>query len=158
MCGGNLEVADNITVCECEYCGTQQTLPKTHDEVIINLFNRANNLRSKCEFDKAQEIYEKIVSSNPEESEAYWGIILCKYGIEYVEDPATFKKSLLATEPSLSPSAQMRTTLLQSNTQTQFRRVFTKRKLKLSIIATDLNLRRRKSAKNYSRSSQLAAS
>lgn len=92
MCGGNLEVAENVTVCECEYCGTQQTLPKTHDEVITNLFNRANNLRSKCEFDKAQEIYEKIVSSDSEESEAYWGIILCKYGIEYVEDPATFKK------------------------------------------------------------------
>ena len=92
MCGGNLEVADNITVCECEYCGTQQTLPKNHDDIAANLFNRANNLRIKSEFDKAQEIYEKIVNSNPDEAEAYWGIILCKYGIEYVEDPATFTK------------------------------------------------------------------
>ncbi len=92
MCGGNLEVSDNVTVCECEYCGTKQTLPKNHDDVLTNLFNRANNLRIKCEFDKAQEIYEKIVGSNPDEAEAYWGIILCKYGIEYVEDPATFTK------------------------------------------------------------------
>ena len=92
MCGGALEVAEGMTVCECEYCGTQQTLPKNHDEVLTNLFNRANNLRSKSEFDKAQDIYEKIVNQNPTEAEAYWGIILCKYGIEYVEDPVTLKK------------------------------------------------------------------
>lgn len=92
MCGGNLEAVENATVCECEYCGTQQTIPKNHDDVVANLFNRANNLRIKSDFDKAQEIYEKIVGSNPNEAEAYWGIILCKYGIEYVEDPATFTK------------------------------------------------------------------
>lgn len=92
MCGGNLEVAEGMTVCECEYCGTKQTVPKTRDDVMSNLFNRANNLRIKCEFDKAQEIYDKIVASDPSESEAYWGIVLCKYGIEYVEDPATYKK------------------------------------------------------------------
>lgn len=92
MCGGNLEVSEGVTVCECEYCGTNQTVPKAQDDVTANLFNRANNLRIKCEFDKAQEIYEKIVSANPNESEAYWGIVLCKFGIEYVEDPVTFKK------------------------------------------------------------------
>ena len=92
MCGGALEVSEEMTVCECEFCGTTQTIPKTRDDVAANLFNRANNLRSKCEFDKAQEIYEKIVNSEPNEAEAYWGIVLCKYGIEYVEDPSTFKK------------------------------------------------------------------
>ncbi len=92
MCGGALEVSEGMTVCECEFCGTTQTIPKTRDDVAANLFNRANNLRSKCEFDKAQEIYEKIVNSDPNEAEAYWGIVLCKYGIEYVEDPSTFKK------------------------------------------------------------------
>ncbi len=92
MCGGSLEVTEGMTVCECEYCGTKQTIPKSHDDVLTNNFNRANNLRMKNEFDKAQELYEKIVSANPTEAEAYWGIVLCKYGIEYVEDPATLKK------------------------------------------------------------------
>ena len=92
MCGGDLEVLDGVTVCECEYCGTKQTVPTTQDEVITNLYNRANNLRIRSEFDKAQETYEKIVSKNPDEAEAYWGIVLCKYGIEYVEDPDTFKR------------------------------------------------------------------
>lgn len=92
MCGGSLEVEKGQTICECEYCGTKQTVSATDDEIVTNLYNRANNLRIKCEFDKAQEIYEKIVAKNPNEAEAYWGIVLCKYGIEYVEDPKTYKR------------------------------------------------------------------
>ncbi len=92
MCGGTLEINENQTIATCEYCGTQQTLPKANDEIITNLFNRANNLRLKNEFDKAQEIYEKIINGGSTDSEAYWGIVLCKYGIEYVEDPATYKR------------------------------------------------------------------
>ena len=92
MCGGDLEVTPGLTVAECEFCGTKQTLPKANEEVIQNLFNRANALRLKCEFDKAEQIYEKILNQNNAEAEAHWGIVLCKYGIEYVEDPTTFKR------------------------------------------------------------------
>lgn len=92
MCGGSLEVQKGQTICECEYCGTKQTVSATDDEIVTNLYNRANNLRIKSEFDKAQEIYEKIVAKSPNEAEAYWGIVLCKYGIEYVEDPNTYKR------------------------------------------------------------------
>lgn len=92
MCGGTLEFAPGDTVGVCDSCGTKQTLPKTNDDVIANLFNRANNLRLKCEFDKAEQIYEKIVEQNAEDCEAHWGIVLCKYGIEYVEDPKTLSR------------------------------------------------------------------
>ncbi|HJA70719.1 MAG TPA: toll/interleukin-1 receptor domain-containing protein, partial [Candidatus Lachnoclostridium stercoravium] len=37
-------------------------------------------------------MYETIIGEFPEEAEAYWGLVLCKYGIEYVDDPATAKK------------------------------------------------------------------
>lgn len=92
MCGGTLEINENETTATCEYCGTKQTIPKITDDVIGNLFNRANTLRLKSEFDKAEEIYNKIVGLDNTQSEAYWGIILCKYGIEYVEDPTTYKR------------------------------------------------------------------
>lgn len=92
MCGGTIEFEKGDTVGVCDSCGTKQTLPKTNDDVISNLFNRANNLRLKCEFDKAAQIYEKIVEQDNSEAEAHWGIVLCKYGIEYVEDPKTFKR------------------------------------------------------------------
>ena len=89
MCGGSLSVSDGATVTECEYCGTIQTLPKSTDEVIVNLFNRANNLRLKGDFDKAAGVYEKILDFDNTQAEAHWGIVLCKYGVEYVEDPLT---------------------------------------------------------------------
>ncbi len=92
MCGGALEIGSNESVATCEYCGSVQTLPKDNNDVIANLFNRANNLRIKSEFDKAAEVYEKIISKDNTEAEAYWGLVLCKYGVEYVEDPTTFKR------------------------------------------------------------------
>ena len=92
MCGGTLEFAENEKVGVCDSCGTKQTLPSFSDDAILNLFNRANTLRQKAEFDKAEEIYGKIIEKEPDNAEAHWGIILCKYGIEYVEDPKTYRR------------------------------------------------------------------
>ena len=92
MCGGDLNIVEDSSVCECEYCGTKQTVPKVDDEKKIKLFERANRLRAACEFDKAAGVYESIVADFDEEAEAYWGLILCKFGIEYVDDPATGNK------------------------------------------------------------------
>ena len=86
MCGGALEIGENQSVATCEYCGTQQTLPKLDNEKKLALFSRANNLRIKSEFDKAAGIYESIIAEFRDEAEAYWGLVLCKYGIEYVDD------------------------------------------------------------------------
>ena len=92
MCGGDLAIEDEMSICECEFCGTKQTIPKADDEKKIKLFERANRLRFNCEFDKAATVYESIISDYSEEAEGYWGLLLCKYGIEYVDDPATGKK------------------------------------------------------------------
>ena len=92
MCGGTIEFEPGDSVGVCAYCGTKQTLPNTSDDVITNLYNRANNLRLKSEFDRAQKVYEDIVNKDDSQAEAHWGIVLCKYGIEYVDDPATGKK------------------------------------------------------------------
>ena len=92
MCGGDLQISEGMTVAECEYCGTRQTVPNVDNEKKLTLFSRANRLRMACEFDKAAGVYESIVAEFPEEAEAYWGLVLCRYGIEYVDDPATGKK------------------------------------------------------------------
>ena len=92
MCGGDLSFEEGSTVCECEYCGSKQTLPNADSEKKVNLYNRANRLRRNNEFDKASAVYESIVAEFPEEAEAYWGLCLCAYGIEYVDDPATGSK------------------------------------------------------------------
>jgi len=92
MCGGDLNIAEESTVAECEYCGSRQTIPNQDNEKKLTLFARADRLRRACEFDKAAGVYESIVADFPEEAEAYWGLVLCRYGIEYVDDPATGKK------------------------------------------------------------------
>ena len=92
MCGGTLEINNNESIVECEYCGTQQTLPKLSDERKANLYDRANHFRRNNEFDKAEGIYEQILNEDYTDAEAYWSLVLCRYGIEYVEDPATHKR------------------------------------------------------------------
>ena len=92
MCGGALEIYNNETVATCEYCGTQQTLPKLDDDRRANLYDRANHFRRNNEFDKAMGIYENILNEDNTDAEAYWSLVLCRYGIEYVEDPASRRR------------------------------------------------------------------
>lgn len=92
MCGGDLNIAPDATVCVCEFCDTQQTVPTVDNQKKANLFNRANCLRMSSDFDAAATVYQNIVAEFPDEAEAYWGLCLCKYGIEYVDDTLTGHK------------------------------------------------------------------
>lgn len=92
MCGGTLEINESERVATCEYCGTKQTLPRLDDDRKANLYDRANHFRRNNDFDKAAGIYEQILNEDRTDSEAYWSLVLCRYGIEYVEDPATHKR------------------------------------------------------------------
>lgn len=92
MCGGALEINMGDSVAICEYCNTRQTLPRLDDEKRTRLYDRANYFRRENEFDKAMGIYEMILSDDKEDCESYWGIVLCRYGIEYVEDPRSHKR------------------------------------------------------------------
>ena len=92
MCGGELQINPSESVAVCEYCGTTQTLPKLDDDRRVNLYDRANHFRRNNDFDKAAGIYEQILNEDKTDAEAYWSLVLCRYGIEYVEDPATHKR------------------------------------------------------------------
>ena len=92
MCGGTIEFEPGTTVGTCDSCGTKQTLPRLDDERRANLYDRANHFRRNNEFDKAAGIYEQILTEDTTDAEAYWSLVLCQYGIEYVEDPATHKR------------------------------------------------------------------
>jgi len=92
MCGGIINYNNDQKVAVCEFCDTEQTIVNGDNEIKINLFNRANSLRLNNEFDKALATYENILKDYPNDAEAHWGICLCRYGIEYVNDPATHKK------------------------------------------------------------------
>ncbi len=92
MCGGDLEFLPGATYGTCEYCGSTSTIPQADDEGKLNRYNRANHFRRQCEFDKAVTAYEKLLEQDDTDAEAHWGAVISRYGIEYVEDPATKKR------------------------------------------------------------------
>ena len=92
MCGGTIEFEPGATVGVCDSCGTKQTLPRLDDDRRANLYDRANHFRRNNEYDKAAGLYEQILNEDNTDAEAYWSLVLCRYGIEYVEDPATHKR------------------------------------------------------------------
>lgn len=84
MCGGALPFTKGGSLVTCEYCGAQQILPRSLDDKLVRRFDLANDYRVHCEFDKAAILYDQILLDAPDDPEAYWGRVLCRYGIEYV--------------------------------------------------------------------------
>ena len=91
MCGGDIELSADKTCGMCSYCGSTMTFPKVDDEQRAAMFNRGNHFRRIGEFDKALAVYERIVQEDEADAEAHWCCALCRFGIEYVEDPNTFE-------------------------------------------------------------------
>ncbi len=89
MCGGDMELSADLSCGKCEYCGSVMTLPKVDGEQTASAFNRGNDFRRIGEFDKALAVYERIVEEDDTNAEAHWCCALCRFGIEYVEDPET---------------------------------------------------------------------
>lgn len=88
VCGGELDVNEDLSVGVCKFCDSVITIPKELDRK-GNLYNRAIFLRQNNEFDKALATYEDILKEDNCDAEAHWGLVLSKYGIEYVLDPTT---------------------------------------------------------------------
>lgn len=92
MCGGDIDFNPGDTYGQCDHCGCTSTIPKADDEQKLNRYNRANHFRRQCEFDKAITAYERILEEDDTDAEAHWGAVLSRFGIEYVEDPATKRR------------------------------------------------------------------
>ena len=92
MCGGDIDFIPGATYGTCEYCGSTSTIPQAEDENKLNRYNRANHFRRQCEFDKAVAAYGKILEQDDTDAEAHWGAVISRFGIEYVEDPATHQR------------------------------------------------------------------
>ena len=89
MCGGDIELSADKTFGVCECCGSTMTFPKVDDDQRAAAFNRGNYFRRIGEFDKALAVYERIAEEDNTDAEAHWCCALCRYGIEYVEDPTS---------------------------------------------------------------------
>ena len=91
VCGGQIVVDAQHSVAVCEYCGVKQSLPMFSDNSAQLLYDRGNHYLQNNEYDKAENIFNQLLAINHDKSELYWNLILCKYGVTYVCDPATGK-------------------------------------------------------------------
>lgn len=90
-CGMELEGKESEIFVKCPACGyiTQTGLPKANEE---ERYARADFYLKEEEFDLAYREYGRILDLNSNDAKAHWGQFLCRYGIEYVKDPATEKE------------------------------------------------------------------
>lgn len=89
ICGGQVQVDRTAGVCICEYCGTKQAIPLFSDDSSKRLYESGNNYLQHCEYDKAENVFNQLLSINPQEAEIYWDMVMCKYGVTFVCDPRT---------------------------------------------------------------------
>lgn len=92
FCGAPLEVPESSAVASCEYCGVKQTVPKLDDERRNLLLDRAGQFLRSNEYDRAAALYEQAINEGGDDPELFWSLVLCRYGIEYVEDAATHRR------------------------------------------------------------------
>jgi len=80
------ELPEGAGLLECPACGTRNSRPQATGSS-LEVFQRAIRQRMRCDFHNAENSYQHVLLDYPEEHEALWGLALCRYGVEYVEDP-----------------------------------------------------------------------
>ena len=91
ICGGQTTIDSENGIAICDYCGTKQALPLFTDESERLLYESGNNYLLHSEYDKAENVFNQLLTIKPNAAELYWDLVLCKYGVTYVKDPQTGK-------------------------------------------------------------------
>ena len=84
-CSAELILRDGEELCRCGYCRVYNARPKSTGAT-LDVLKRANQLRLDCDFVNAEASYRRVLDEHPDEHEALWGLVQCRYGVEYVRD------------------------------------------------------------------------
>ena len=90
-CGAELFFAEDETTRRCGFCRTINARPESRGEG-LNILNRATEQRLAQDFFHAEESYRRVLELETDSHEARWGLVLCKYGVDYVCDPRSGKQ------------------------------------------------------------------
>ena len=91
-CGAQITFGVEAEIALCPFCGKYNDRPRVREESIVQAMKRANELCDKGEFTQAEKTYQLVLSRNPDEHEARWGLLRCRYGIEYETDPRSGRR------------------------------------------------------------------
>ncbi len=84
VCGQQIIFKPEENLARCPWCDRINERPKGEPEG-TSLMKYANERRNIGEFKEAEEAYRKVLQACTEEHEARWGLLLCKYGVLYME-------------------------------------------------------------------------
>lgn len=90
-CGRPAVIPAECTLLECPACGTRNARPRSTGTA-LEILRRAVDQRLACDFHNAEKSYQHVLLEHPDEHEALWGCLLCRYGVEYVEDPVSKRR------------------------------------------------------------------
>lgn len=90
-CGNSLHPQEGQTMITCGRCDEVTRIFTADEEKKQRLLEDAADLRIRCLFDRAKTKYENVIQEYPNEGEAYWGYVLCSYGVEFQLDSRTGK-------------------------------------------------------------------
>ena len=82
VCGNEISVSQEEHSALCPACGAKNRVPASITRTERD-YHIAARLRVSGDYGRAIECYQKIYDMDPDELEACWGIILCKYGVSY---------------------------------------------------------------------------
>lgn len=94
ICGGSLEPLANGDF-KCDSCGatvSKAELDKRKQIGFSESQKAAKELLESGAFDSAYLIYENILTQKPQDADARWNLVLCRYGVLYQLDELTGEK------------------------------------------------------------------
>lgn len=94
ICGGSLEPLANGDL-RCDSCGatvSKADLDKKKQTGLSEREKAAKKLLESGAFGSAYLIYENVLTQKPQDAEARWNLVLCRYGVLYQRDELTGEK------------------------------------------------------------------
>lgn len=87
-CGAEIDIETAVNgVVQCEYCRSKFTLPKEDiTPAALKFLHDGESSLYICRFDDAYSFYKKAAELSPNEPEAYWGMAISQFKVQYVKD------------------------------------------------------------------------
>lgn len=91
QCGAVNTAEDTVKIARCPVCGGIFILPN-HFEQKENLYHLAGDALAAKNFDIALNYYSRILKVDAMETQAHWGYLLSKYGVEVSQEAKTLNQ------------------------------------------------------------------
>ena len=87
-CGAELDLQKAVNgVVQCMFCASKFTLPKEDiTPAALKFLHDGESSLYICRFDDAYSFYKKAAELSPNEPEAYWGMAISQFKVQYIKD------------------------------------------------------------------------